>query len=241
MDSLNTIQQITCDTNMAGFLKSYAPIIISIIYIFLGWALGFTSTYIMEKRRQQVVCNNFKKVLLNELIELQYHMSMMINLSKLETGDLTEDVVNKTYPILKSYAISRKDDNIMQIAEMSKKLNLKEVQQNALERFNKKLSTGFKSYFAPFLNSQLNNIECLESGMQGKIFNILTFIEQYNQEIDRYWSSHVLTFSPGIETANLGILRQNIQTGVRSLSNIANGIVDDIECVTKELKGSVNE
>jgi len=199
--------------------------IITFLAILFGWALGLIQMKLTDKRRHQSACKAFVNLLKNELYEIQVQMTGVVILSMFDTGDVKNKNMMKYAEIFNAYK-GYENSKFANFSGITRKIDSKSIEIIAEERKGKHISCGLKSYTTPFLRSHLHQVSCLSTMHQQGVFKFLLYIDQYNQEVERYWVDMDMSFNPSIVECNRKLLVGNIQTHLKTVGNIGQQIID---------------
>lgn len=212
------------------YIWAIGTVIISSIVGFIVWLW-------QNRISQKKLCREFRQSAVSELKEIQFHMAMVILQCCIERDEMKNFNTELVTPIIQSYAEKYGDGRARQIEEILNSPSNEITRAFAKIQYESRFSTGLKQFIMSYLDSQMNNIGCLDSNQQGTYLRILMLVKQYNEENRRYWSFFERSLDTTLTDKTHDFLKKNIRDSLGTMRNLAEGIIGNSDQLVNELEG----
>lgn len=208
-----------------------------ILYILFGWVLGILNYYVFRRIERKGKIQDFRTGLLEEpkeilplLASVRFSIQNSFGEADLETATWVRNAI----------ATGKKDLLESQMIEVFEKLvtfaNDEVKIASKLLKADPTKAKGFKKYYLPFLDTNINMVPLLDIGLQGAIFKIRRYLDMFEQEIDMYNFYLRKTFDPASMDVNGDILKKNQKSCYKAISNICFRAGNEISSLIKTLE-----
>lgn len=197
-----------------------------ILYIILGWLLGFFSPLISKKISEKYEKNNLKKIIFNDLRDLKKRLAPLSFRIFPKYGKLDEEKfewLKKNSGIDFSEGVQKMSEKGIDLKIILENLNKIGLQENTL--------TYFKKMHLFAIDSRLINLNLVDSLLMAKVLEIRFQVEAFNEDIDNFREHLKMTFQPGVTDANHEIISQELKNISLDIAKKSMYIVDKINII----------
>lgn len=203
--------------------------------VLLGWLLGIFSPEIVRKISVFYKKKSLKKVIIGELIDIKKRLSFIPFRILPSYGCLDLNTFRWTQEQTQNFSVFADDEEGENKLSNFDLTDEKKVESmiNVFNRDSKRINPafGFKKMELNILNSNLGNLEILDSDFLSKILEIKFQIYAFNEEIVSINDYLKMTFDSSISKENHQIITQEIDKKNKIISNKSMYIVEKINKV----------
>jgi len=194
----------------------------------LGWASGTLSLMAIEWDKDQKKKKGAKISIDSDL--KNFAVRLIATYSKIQRffGIYDRKTLQKLKSIYEKYAKNNESEIIERIDELLKKMDQDQVDEINVPRENFD-ALGVKTYSLPFVESNQNYLLLFNENYQRNILEILTNMNNLNEEVELVMEFYHKTFNTQGQQAR--IVHGNIESCYRNIQRISIYIIDHIERV----------
>lgn len=203
-----------------------------LLYLFLGWLLGLASPLIVERIKRTYTKQELLNGIKTELNETQFRILCLSSLLGMRYGKYDRTYLEWCLPYFKYYKGNEQKENCVKSREELLKLNDEKIEQTTLSLKRKQeqgIGLSLKKYHLPFLDSKIGEISKFNIELQNIIYEIISRLQLFNDEIDKAIEYHQMTFDSTISNENHRIIRFEITNKYKILQEMAIGIVKKMD------------
>ncbi|MCW5590685.1 MAG: hypothetical protein KIS74_01175 [Burkholderiales bacterium] len=199
-------------------------------FVLLGWLLATLSPVIADAIRKRRRRADSRKVVLAELAELKYRLSVVAYYCEMRYGNPDRPYLEKLRPVLEAYTGPMAVASVKQKVDMLLAMSDQQIQAVAeVERGDPSASgLSLKKYPVPFLDMRLKDVEALPDLVQPLLLEIHTQLGMLDQEAENAQYYFRLTFDSSLTGDNRDRVEGNLTQAYRQYANVARTIVKRI-------------
>lgn len=219
------------------FDETINGIILAVILIIIGWALGILGTLINNKLTKRTSKREIKKGIQTELKELQLRLIGICFSTTTDHGNITMDWSEWMLPYFKNFMNTDEYDYMrdkpftkMDISKSSFKrfYEILVAQQEESKLDESKSTMIFTKLISPYLDSKYGTISLFDEKYQMEITKLRRELISINEDFEQLQYYHYKTFDD-IPENNRAVVSENIKIILKRISRKTKGIIKLIE------------
>jgi hypothetical protein len=207
-----------------------------VLYILLGWVLGFFSPLIADFFKSLIGKREFVSALKVEFEDLQFRLTVA-SLNLLQShGSLDKDFANWALKVIDRYKGYEPSNNIREFLHSFVSLDDETIKQlNEHAQAKEGIGSSLKTYQANFLESNLVAVSKLSISAQRRIHEVRNQLSILNQDISKAETYFMMTFNSSLGEGNHQRITDDLKGMYIRLQKRCKSLVDRIESILSEL------
>ncbi len=204
-----------------------------VIYIVVGWVLGFLGTLLLQWINENKRKKAFRKSLCAELEEVIPQLAGTYFVLNDALGKLDRDIISWTHTILSKF--SEGQEKLLKSVEWYAEKAEDQLKALASHKTSKKETMSIKRITLPFLQQNFSSVSVLAPSLQRSLATIERNVYLLNQEIDLYYFYLEKTFDSTLTKENYDLVNNNIDHAYEAIARLSHKVAESISRILPDL------
>lgn len=207
--------------------------------LLVGWVLGLLGPFIIDWIKLRIRKTKTLKAMMTELMQLRMRLVMNRYILERRYGKYDKELLRWVEPRIREYVDI--PSNIVFADNCLKMLGIPDPEfardAATVQKSEKDMSAALKQYSLPFIASQYQILNEYDPHLQSRIQDVVTTLDLINQCSHEAFYYHRLTFDSEAMKSNEELIRKNLVSTYKFISDLIVILVEKIESIRDTICG----